>query len=236
MPGSMFTDIVCARGRSMGRWYSVPISFVAHTAVIGLLVVIPLLAMDVLPTPHSLLSYTSLVDSMPAMPVPTAPTRRAPQPALADNQADAAPLEAPSGITPQNGLIPEPGSVIRSGVIEGLPSDVTLDGPPPVSPPKVEQSVAPIRLSSGVLPPVRIKDVAPTYPPIAQSARVQGDVIIEATIGADGRVQEARVLRSVPLLDQAALDAVRAWEYKPTELNGRPVPVIMTVTVRFRLN
>jgi len=73
------------------------------------------------------------------------------------------------------------------------------------------------------------------YPPIAQSARVQGVVILEATIGPDGRVQNAKILRSVPLLDAAALEAVQQWEYTPTLLNGEPVPVIMTVTVNFTL-
>ena len=70
---------------------------------------------------------------------------------------------------------------------------------------------------------------------IAQSARVQGIVIIEATIGPSGAVQDAKVLRSIPLLDQAALDAVRQWQFTPTLLNGVPVPVIMTVTVQFTL-
>jgi protein TonB len=78
--------------------------------------------------------------------------------------------------------------------------------------------------------------VRPQYPPIAQSARVQGVVIIEATIGPDGTVQDARVLRSIPLLDGAALDAVKRWEFTPTLLNGQPVPVIMTVTVQFTLS
>jgi periplasmic protein TonB len=73
------------------------------------------------------------------------------------------------------------------------------------------------------------------YPPIAQSARVQGVVILETLIGANGRVEDARVLRSIPLLDQAALDAVRQWEFTPTLLNGNPVPVIMTTTVQFSL-
>ena len=73
------------------------------------------------------------------------------------------------------------------------------------------------------------------YPPIAQSARVQGVVIIEATIGPNGTVQEAKVLRSIPLLDAAALDAVQQWQFTPTLLNGVPVPVIMTVTVNFTL-
>jgi protein TonB len=64
---------------------------------------------------------------------------------------------------------------------------------------------------------------------------VEGIVIIEATIGADGQVINARILRSVPLLDQAAIDAVRQWQFTPTLLNGVPVPVIMTVTVNFTL-
>ena len=60
-------------------------------------------------------------------------------------------------------------------------------------------------------------------------------VIIEATIGPDGRVTDTKVLRSIPLLDQAAVDAVKQWTYTPTLLNGVPVPVIMTVTVNFTL-
>ena len=75
----------------------------------------------------------------------------------------------------------------------------------------------------------------PVYPAIAQQARVQGVVIIEATIATDGSVTNARILRSVPLLDQAALDAVSQWMFTPTLLNGVPVPVIMTVTVQFTL-
>ena len=71
------------------------------------------------------------------------------------------------------------------------------------------------------------------YPAIAQSARVGGVVIIEATIGPDGKVIDAKVMRSIPMLDQAALDAVRQWEYTPTLLNGVPVPILMTVTVNF---
>jgi protein TonB len=50
-----------------------------------------------------------------------------------------------------------------------------------------------------------------------------------------GRVENVRILRSIPLLDQAAIDAVRQWRYTPTQLNGRPVPVVMTVTVNFML-
>jgi protein TonB len=92
-----------------------------------------------------------------------------------------------------------------------------------------------VRVGGNIKAPTKIKDVRPVYPAIAQSARVQGVVIIEATIGPNGRVVDAKVLRSIPLLDAAALDAVRQWEFTPTLLNGVPVPVIMTVTVNFTL-
>jgi protein TonB len=92
-----------------------------------------------------------------------------------------------------------------------------------------------VRVGGNIKPPTKTKDVRPVYPAIAQSARVQGVVIVEATIGPDGRVAEARVLRSIPLLDQAALDAVKQWQFTPTLLNGQAVPVIMTVTVNFTL-
>jgi len=91
-----------------------------------------------------------------------------------------------------------------------------------------------VRVGGKIEPPIKMNDVKPVYPAIAQNAGVSGAVIIEATIGADGRVIDAKVLRSIPLLDQAALDAVRQWEYKPTLLNGVAVPVIMTVTINFK--
>ena len=94
---------------------------------------------------------------------------------------------------------------------------------------------AAVRVGGKVRPPTKIKDVTPVYPAAAKSAKVAGVVIIEATIGANGKVIATKVLRSVPMLDEAALDAVRQWEYKPTLLNGVPVPVVMTVTVNFKL-
>ena len=94
----------------------------------------------------------------------------------------------------------------------------------------------PVRVGGDIKEPRRIHDVKPVYPDIAQQAGVQGIVIIEAIIGTDGAVESARVLRPVPLLDQAALDAVTQWRYSPTLLNGQPVNVVMTVTVTFSLN
>jgi TonB family protein len=90
-----------------------------------------------------------------------------------------------------------------------------------------------VRVGGRVKTPDKIKDVKPVYPAIAQSAHVTGVVTIEATIGSDGKVVDAKVVRSIPMLDQAALDAVRQWEYTPTLLNGEPVPVMVTVTINF---
>jgi protein TonB len=92
-----------------------------------------------------------------------------------------------------------------------------------------------VRVGGNIKQPTKVKNVPPVYPPIAQSARVQGVVILEATIGPDGHVQDVHVLRSIPLLDAAAIDAVKQWVYSPTLLNNVPVPVIMTVTVNFTL-
>jgi TonB family protein len=81
--------------------------------------------------------------------------------------------------------------------------------------------------------PRKTKDVPPVYPPMAAASHVQGVVILEVTIGGDGKVLDANVLRSIPLLDRAALEAVRQWEFTPTLLNGDPIPVRMTVVVKF---
>lgn len=91
-----------------------------------------------------------------------------------------------------------------------------------------------VRVGGAIRNPVKTKDVAPEYPAIAKSARVGGTVQVEATIGPDGKVADARVVKSVPLLDQAALDAVKQWEYKPTMVKGVPVPVVITVAINFQ--
>src|SRR5262249_13854760 len=105
---------------------------------------------------------------------------------------------------------------------------------PPVpksSPPPADA----VRVGGDVKTPVKIKDVRPVYPDLAAAAEVQGIVIVEITIGADGKVAQVGVLRSIPLLDAAAIEAVRQWEYQPTVVGGVAVPLIHTVTVNFAL-
>jgi protein TonB len=92
-----------------------------------------------------------------------------------------------------------------------------------------------VRVGTDIEAPRKLVHVAPRYPPDALQARLQGKVILECTIGTDGRVEKVEVKRGSPLLDDSAREAVRQWVYEPTRLNGVPVPVIMTVTVDFSL-
>jgi protein TonB len=97
--------------------------------------------------------------------------------------------------------------------------------PPPVD--------SPLRIGGSVGAPLKIKHVDPQYPAVARAAGVQGRVILEIVVNELGDVTKATVLRSVPMLDQAALDAVVQWKYRPTQFNGQPVSLVMTVTVDF---
>ena len=94
----------------------------------------------------------------------------------------------------------------------------------------------PIRAVGPVNPPKLLKMVEPVYPEIAMQSKVEGVVICEATTDAAGRVVDVRILRSIPLLDQAAIDAVKQWVYAPMKINGKPVGVVFTVTARFSLD
>ncbi len=95
--------------------------------------------------------------------------------------------------------------------------------------------LTPLRVGGNVPPPIKVRDVRPAYPAEAQDARVQGVVIIEAIVGADGKVANARILRTVPMLSESSLDAVSKWEYRPVLLNGNAVPFMTTVTVNYAM-
>ncbi len=148
-----------------------------------------------------------------------------------------APLTAPTDVTTDTSRVSPTGSGPGgSGVNDrdtgagGIPDNIGVRTGPPAAPPAI-----PVRLHSGIRAPEKIVHVAPVYPPLARASRVQGLVIIEATVDVRGHVESARVLRSIALLDQAALDAVTQWTFSPTLLNGVAVPIIMTVTVNFKL-
>jgi len=93
----------------------------------------------------------------------------------------------------------------------------------------------PVRIGGEIKAPAKIRDVKPEYPAEARGAGVQGVVIVEVLVGPDGDVLDAWALRSIPLLDEAALDAVRQWHFTPTIVDGVPRSALITVTVNFTL-
>ena len=218
------------------RAWTLGVSVVFHLFVIAGVIVAPLFATGDLPEPRRAAPEYILVTAH----IPEPPPLRRPD-SPAPQSTAAAPLTAPDHVLPETPVTPaapdpdfgipggEPpsGPLIPDGVVNGDPL------PPPPTPPP-----APIQIMrvSGLQAPRKIRDVAPRYPAIAQASRVEGVVILEAVIAEDGSVQDVRVLRSKPLLDDAALEAVRQWRFTPTLLGGHPVPVVMTVTVSFTLN
>ena len=92
-----------------------------------------------------------------------------------------------------------------------------------------------LRVGGEIKPPVKLVDVRPVYPAAAREAGIEGVVILEVKIGVDGGVETARVLKSIPVLDEAALDAVKQWKFEPTLLNGQPTSITMTTTINFAI-
>ena len=216
------------------RLYTVFLSIAAHVAVLVIVVVVPLAAMDALPGIHVVTPFVRVTQAdLPEVPPP--PGTRAPRTASTATDHTVAPLVAPSTISPD---VQPAGPTFDGppGIPDGDPNGVTDVGvtlPIPPPPPAVTK---PIRPHAGIRAPTKLKHVPPIYPEIARANRIKGMVILEAVISETGRVRDVRVLRSIPLLDNAAMDAVRQWEFTPTLLNGQPVPVLLTVTVTFELN
>jgi len=233
------SDVVAHKTK---QGYTLPVSIAIHAIVLLAVVVVPLLTSEELPEPTSVVKafFVEPAAPPPLPPPPPPPSPRAQTqpfflsaPAPTENKFQA-PIETPEEVKPEEGIdlgveggVPGgveggvPGGVV-GGVVGGLP-----DAPPP------PQAV---RVGGQIKEPKKLKNVNPSYPDIAKQARVQGVVILECTISPQGKVTDVKVLRGIPLLDAAAIEAVKQWVYSPTLLNGVPVPVIMTVTVNFRLS
>jgi TonB family protein len=157
-------------------------------------------------------------------------------------------IAAPAFVAP---IVPEATLDLGGGAfIPGLPDGESGGGgglclsgcdPAPAAP-TVEPMPAPepapparVRVGGHVREPRKTRHVAPVYPPLALAARVQGSVRLECVIGEDGRISDIAVVQGHPLLDAAAIEAVRQWRYLPTLLNGVRVSVVLTVVVDFRL-
>jgi protein TonB len=253
-------DLIVTGHRKTGQRGVVPLvlSSAVHVLAIGGMVALPLLfATSQLPTaPAEILTFVSVAPPPPPPPPPAAaavkPAASRPAPTPRRNPQDVvttrprpAPVEAPASIEdpPDDGEEFGVPRGVPGGVVDGVPGGVIggvvgglLEAPPPPPPPTPPAPEVPVRTGGQIQAPALTKRVPPVYPPIAASARIEGVVILEATVGRDGRVEDVQVLRSFGLLDKAAVDAVRQWEYAPLLLNGQAERFILTVTVSFSLS
>ncbi|MGH9236580.1 MAG: energy transducer TonB [Vicinamibacterales bacterium] len=211
-------------------------SFVVHTLMIGAAMVVRLFATTELPAPPENTMFAMVSSELPEVQPPPAPPARTSSPPAVNNNV--VPLREPDSIAPGI-LVPFDTALTDTDTIIGALGDpvggVSDIAPPPPAP-RPAVPPPPVRPGGVVRSPQKVHHVAPLYPPIAQQAKISGVVILEALIAEDGSVRDVKVLRSVPLLDAAATDAVRQWRFTPTLLNGVPVQVIMSVTVTFTLN
>jgi protein TonB len=213
------------------RTYTLLLSVIAHALAVAVVAAVNLVATDELPAPRR---ATTLIVVEPIAPPAVPPPART-KPPLPHASSNAAPLVVPEGVHPE----PPPTIDLPAhdaAIIGGVTVTEVPAAAEPLPPPSPPAPLVPVRVGGAIRPPVKIVHVAPEYPPLARASRVSGVVILEALIAEDGSVRDVRVLRSVPLLDEAAMRAVREWRFTPTLLNGGPVPVVMTVTVSFTLN
>jgi protein TonB len=207
------------------------------------MILIPLIYTEALPKQQLM---TFLVAPPPPPPPPPPP---AAQPVVhvqkVVSELDNGELRTPTKI-PKKILITEDKEqpVASTGVVGGVPGGVPggqmggviggIISSTPVAVPKVATPQR-VRVSAGVTEGLLIHKVQPTYPPLARSARIQGQVVLQAVIGKDGTIQGLHAVSGHPMLTPAAIDAVKQWRYKPYFLNGEPVEVDTQITVNFTL-
>jgi periplasmic protein TonB len=240
-PHDLFSDTVTPRpSRSTLRRALTVFSVTLHAIVIAAIVVVQVFAVGPLPFPRRPLIFDEIRDiHFVQIQGPASPRRSAGSRSESEVVSqNIAPTIPPTGVTPETGrenVIPGVGTIGPAHAVESGLGAVDSIGPVVTVAPPVP-SLPPIRWHSRIEAPKKIADVTPAYPHLARSTGIGGVVVLEAVIDAEGNVTGVQVIRSVPLLDQAAIDAVRQWRYSPALLNGKAVPVIVTITVRFALN
>jgi protein TonB len=219
-------------------------SALVHAAGLGAVITLPLLLTSALPEPTGTV-HAFLVEplSLPPPPPPPAPVPRAAAPRIraetrtTPTSSFVAPVEVPTELRPEEGLDLGVEGGVAGGVEGGIPGGVVgaiVGGLPDAAPPP--PTLQPVHVDSGLVhEPRKIRHVAPVYPPVAATARIEGSVVLEAFVDVRGRVVEVEVIQGHSILAKAALEAVRQWAYTPTLLDGVPVPVILTVTVHFEI-
>lgn len=236
MSHDLFEGITAPAARNARSPYTIAVSIVAHVAVIGVIVIAPLMAAGVLPKPTSPNDLFIVTAAPPRLPPPPAATVTKPHTETRIPIETGVSYEPPKGIHDEIAPPGPPTVGMTIGTGDGVIGSLGTPGDyAPAPPPAPKPPSGPMKIGGQIREPRRVFSVAPVYPSLARQAHVQGTVVVQAVIGVDGAVRDAQIVRSLPLLDQAALDALKQWRYEPTTLNGVPVAVIMTVSVRFTL-
>jgi protein TonB len=234
----MFDDLVesTAVKKKTNKGWAVILSGLVQTVILGVLILIPLIYTEALPT--AMLSTILIAPPPPPPPPPPpAPVKVVVKPVARLIQSGK--LMQPRAIPKEVAVFKEaelPPDVItntqQGGVFGGIPGQGLSAALPP--PPK---AAAPARIKQGgqVTAAAIITQTRPLYPALARQARIQGNVVLHAIIDKEGKVAQLEVISGHPLLVQSALDAVKQWRYKPTQLNGDPVEVDTTITVTFTM-
>lgn len=242
-------DLITGQTKHMPGGGGAPIlvSTLMHGLVLGTIIVVPLmLVTHTLPEVPTMMAFVATAPPPPPPPPPPpAPVRpQTAAKAVPSASPNAAPVEAPSRIEPEvpaaaagddeegveggvEGGVP---GGIAAGIVGGIPDEAPPPPPPPAPPAR-----GPVRIGGQIQQPALIKRVEAVYPDLAVKASIQGTVILEAIVDENGEVQTVKVLRSIPLLDKAAIEAVRQWRYSPVLLNGTRVPFILTVVMSFSI-
>jgi periplasmic protein TonB len=224
-----------------GPW-ATAVSFLIQIALVGVLVLIPLIYTEALPK-QQLMGYLVAPPPPPPPPPPpaAAPVVKVVRP---QTEIDNGQLKAPTAIPKKIAMITESEAPPSTGVVGGVVGGVSggavggvLGSIMSSQPTAIPKAATPqrIKVSQGVTSGLLVRKVQPAYPPLAKQARISGSVVLQAVIGKDGTIQNLRAVSGHPMLIQSAIDAVRQWKYKPYFLNGEPVEVDTQVTVNFTL-
>jgi periplasmic protein TonB len=215
---------------------TIQVSIFLHGLAIGALFLLPILSADSLPEPaHAVRAFFAEPAPLaPPPPPPPAAPKSLPRPQVihpSEPTRFTSPVETPEGVRPDAGdLDVSSGGGVEGGVPGGVVGGVVGGLPEAPPPPQA------LRVGGQIKEPRKLKNVPPIYPELARASRVQGVVVLECLVSPAGRVVDVKVIRTIPLLDDAAVAAVKQWAYTPTLIDGVAVPVIMTVTVRFALS
>ncbi len=239
--GDIFHDsLIESAGNLRARNPWAAIGSLAFQAVLLLaVVVIPLFHTDTLPKREML---TMLYLQPPAAAASNATRPQAPAPTYTSTSIGIpAPIRRTQEVPPAVGTTGGVAGGVPGGVVGGVPGGTLSEvlgstRTVPVLAKTLEpMPIKRIRVASRLAEANLIHDVAPQYPPEAGRARIEGTVVLMAVIGKDGSVQDVRVESGLPILAQAALEAVKQWRYKPYLINGEPVEVDSRITINFNL-